>query len=214
MGDRVQRGQRGLHGVLLTHVEQAQSNGKKVGPGPAQGPFHCLSLNQGLEDCLRNLVVAGGNKDEPQAHGGHCRAFDGARGVHNHRGEILQQVLSAGARVGVTQAHDGGQPEQRVLRLELLTQEGPGRIALLVLNAAGHQAEGKQGTSLQVRVRTPLVLVDLRQALIDAPEQQGSKGTHRAHHAHLLVLVHPLGLVHSHELILAEAGVDEGVDEG
>mmetsp|Transcript_63402 Transcript_63402/g.163130 ORF Transcript_63402/g.163130 Transcript_63402/m.163130 type:complete len:450 (+) Transcript_63402:527-1876(+) len=211
--DGIQCRERGLHGVLLAQVEQAQAHCEEVRPGAAEGALHGLSLDERLQDCLRHLVVAGGDEDLAEGDRSHGRRLDRAGGVHDHWCEVLHEVLAARARVGVAEADHRSQAQHRVLGLQLLAQQRPRRVAL-VLHTRGHEAEGEQGARLQVRVGAPLVLVDLRQALVDTPEEERTERPDSAHHAHVLVLVHPLGVVHCHELILAEARVDEGVDEG
>mmetsp|Transcript_69619 Transcript_69619/g.167051 ORF Transcript_69619/g.167051 Transcript_69619/m.167051 type:complete len:212 (-) Transcript_69619:1406-2041(-) len=139
--DGIQGSQGRLDSILLPQVEEPKAHSKEVWPGPAQCSFYCLSLEEGLQNRLCYNVVAGGNENQTQAHGGHGRALNGAGSINYCWSEVLQQILPAGASIGMTQAHNGRQPEHRIFRFQLLTKECPCRVAL-ILHSRGYKAEG------------------------------------------------------------------------
>ena len=123
-------------------------------------------------------------------------------------------LLARAAGVGEAEAERGAHLDVGGgLVLDVLGEEGQRGVAL-VAHARVEHAHRQQGARLDVGVRGVEELVDLREAAVDVPEQQRAEGGGGGHHAVLLVLVEPLVALGEHELVGAEAHVDEAVDEG
>ena len=109
---------------------------------------------------------------------------------------------------------DGADANGGALVVDVVGEESERRIAL-VLDAGVDDAAGEQSARLHKVLVRVQVLVDLGEADLDVPQRDESERGGGAHDAVVLVLVYPgVGLlVVAHKLILAEAGVEEAVDE-
>lgn len=137
----------------------------------------------------------------------------GGVGVGDDGDEQLGQVLPLAARVGQPQPEVGGVLDGVGRALQVLRQQGQGRVVLQP-HARRHDADGQQRAGADVLLLAVHELVDLVEALLHVPEQDGAHGGRGAHHAVVLVLVQPRVTLGRDERVLLVADVHEGVHEG
>mmetsp|Transcript_82 Transcript_82/g.219 ORF Transcript_82/g.219 Transcript_82/m.219 type:complete len:255 (-) Transcript_82:1139-1903(-) len=210
--DSLQCFENGFCLVLLSQIQKPEAHGEEVTQRAVQSTINSLPLHQALEDRLRNLVIAGSHVDHAQGKRCHYRTLERGTSVHDDRGQILHQILTLKASVGKSKTDNGSQLLKRLVRLQVLAKQSPCRVAFVVDTASDH-AKRHQRSGLDVLLRRPLELVDLRQTIINVPQQKHPQRRRSTHHTMLLVLVQPSAAFDEHQLVIAEPCIYERICE-
>mmetsp|Transcript_26313 Transcript_26313/g.75965 ORF Transcript_26313/g.75965 Transcript_26313/m.75965 type:complete len:697 (+) Transcript_26313:933-3023(+) len=204
------------HGIGLLHSsEEEQTKAEAQESRMRVVQLLVGGLHHPLDDSAAHRLVTLANVDHTQSQSSkrHLEHTVGATlGRLDNGKEEVHHLLPSGTGVGNTKTGAGGALHNVHIALDVLRQQRQGRVGI-VLDAAAEDADGKSCTGLDVVLGRVQELIDLRQTLLDVPEEDGAERCRGRHHAVVLVLVQPL-VVGRHELVLAEASVDEGIDEG